>query len=200
MRITDIFKRKNNKNIPNKYYKGNNRFEFKTTGETIKLEILDELKEFPNVYECSLKYSSDTNGNLKGFEKVYIGFNKDKMINDESYTNIVFVEILDKARIEKLYDIEFKKDILNKNGNYIGSLIDGNVVLDENIGIFIEALPATEKLKDKYYDHKIAHAITKKELEENWTLKKIHSDKETLASIRETVASLVTTEEESKKL
>ena len=98
-------------------------------------------------YECTLSYSQAGGPSLmdekfaadiKGFEKVLLCVDKERMKIDKNYTEFIFSKMLDFDRIKNLHDIQFGLKEGRKSGNYVGSVMETNgnllVLMDHNIG------------------------------------------------------------------
>ena len=150
----------------NKYYVGDNYFEY-TMSDNFGLTCLKIISEvdkekYPNLYLCKFEYShkgpklmyDDADNDLKGFENIYIGFDKDNMINNETYCEYVFKSLLNPEHVRDLYENEFEKIGIKKLGNYVGSVEykDNQVfpAMHYDIGGYIESLPKTKELHEKY--------------------------------------------------
>lgn len=169
----------------NKYYTGDDSFRYVNpeNGLVIYLDIISEFnrEQFPDLYLCEFKYSHtgrprlDDNADpddLKGFERVYIGFDKETMIGHEAYCKYVFEALLSPKHIRDLYEKEFEQIGIRKSGNYVGSIKveDKKVfpVLYDIIGQCIEKLPETRTLHEKYdtgYAREYLEEVKKKEQE-----------------------------------
>lgn len=158
MGFFDRFKKKKNVSVVpvNNYYNGNNSFTFifddmnPDTKKSTKLFLsIENSVNMGGVeaYECSLYYAQtggpslaeqNFSSALEGFEKVIICFDKDRMINEEKYTEFVCSKILNFDRIKKLHDNQFGLSEGKKCGNYVGSVLESNgslsLLMDDNIG------------------------------------------------------------------
>lgn len=98
-------------------------------------------------YECYLSYGQTKGPSLtdeklandiKGFDKVILCIDRERMIRDSNYSEFVFSKMLNYNRIKKLHDIQYGLVEGRKTGNYVGSVIEnnGNLVdlMDYNIG------------------------------------------------------------------
>lgn len=157
------------KEIVNEYRVSNDTFEYKyAEGKLISLTIQKpyELEGNNNLYKCELFYTRDNrkgilntliNKDLRFFDEVIIGLDREKMNNDSKYAGYVLSTLLERSRIVRLHDIEF--GIINdikepKCGNYVGSIVesDGNlsIFVDDKIGSIIENSEEAKALREKY--------------------------------------------------
>lgn len=120
-------------------------------------------EELKNYYLVKLVYSHilepetkdmHINEELEGFDHVIIELNKEKMENNEKYSKFVLGTLLNKNRISDLCKIEMDKKQENKNGIYVGTVLDKKfkyeIYMNEKNGTYIENLEETKKTKEKY--------------------------------------------------
>lgn len=175
-KLKESFKKNKKKELPkeivNKYRVNDDYYKYEyNTNQYIYLRILDnlELEDYSNLYRCNIDYGSANRTGvfnavedkaLKCFNKVIIGIDKEKMINDEQYAGYVLSTLLERNRIIKLHDIEFdivKDESEPKCGNYVGSIVESDnnlsIFVDDKIGNIIENSEESKSLREQYKNY-----------------------------------------------
>ena len=152
----------------NPYYKGYNNFSYPIDSKNkISLRVLGrvdlgkiDLPEYSPLYECDIHYNDNyLDDELYGFDRLIIGLNLGRMVEDSEYTKFVFTRLLDRSRIKYMHDVEFGILEGKKNGNYVGSVLEAgdNLIelVNDNIGDIVELSSYTNALHDLYRRHAI---------------------------------------------
>jgi hypothetical protein len=119
---------------------------------------------YTNLYLCHLSYSHsriieddmEDLGALIGLSEVIISFDKDRLYNDPNYEEFMMKRVLNKDRINLLYDVEYNDAPGNKLGNYIGTIVEENgclhVILDNELGEIVASSDISKNLH-KMFDY-----------------------------------------------
>lgn len=101
---------------------------------------------YHNLYLCHLSYTHehinqddiDTFGEMIGLSEVIMSFDKERLYKDSNYADYILKTVLNKDRIQLLYDVEYNDAPGKKLGNYIGTIVEDekglHVFLDDELG------------------------------------------------------------------
>lgn len=123
----------------NKFNAGDNKYYYEVDNDAVHLEIgncFDE-NNFKDMYVCNLEYVDygmlvidyDDHADVIGFKNVVIELDKGRMVNDTKYAEFVLKNLLNRNRIGQLRDIAVGIVSGERNGVYVGSVIDKDGVL-----------------------------------------------------------------------
>jgi len=119
---------------------------------------------YSNLYLCHLCYTHDQIiaddleqlGEMIGLSEVIISFDKDRLYNDPKYEEFMMHKVLNKDRINLLYDVEYNDAPGNRLGNYIGTIVEDDgglhVILDNELGKIVASSDIVKNLH-KMFDY-----------------------------------------------